>query len=133
MTEDGKRQTMTLSNVVRGAVALALQTNRQLATARSREEVKTTRRAGRSGPEASNVLRVAEHDGALPSRPWRRFWRVGADCQRRMEVIDRPRSTSSAPGMLPPPVPVQGGSVAELFDPINVPDSDGRACPRAGL
>ena len=68
VTEDGKRQTMTTSNVVK---ALSLwhfnQTGQaQAPTARSREEVKNHLEAlAEAGPKRQTWLRVAEHGGAL--------------------------------------------------------------------
>ena len=129
VTEDGKRQTMTLSNVVKALSRWHFKQTGQPATARSREEVKNHLDAlAEAGPKRQTWLRVAEHDGALYLDLGDDSWRVVRIASEGWEVIDRPPVYFVRPGgMLPLPVPVQGGSVAELFDLINVPDSDGQA------
>ena len=129
VTEDGKRQTMTLSNVVKALSRWHFKQTGQPATARSREEVKNHLDAlAEAGPKRQTWLRVAEHDGALYLDLGDESWRVVRIASEGWAVIDRPPVYFVRPGaMLPLPVPVQGGSVAELFDLINVPDSDGQA------
>jgi hypothetical protein len=102
---------------------------RQAATARSREEVKNHLEAlAEAGPKRQTWLRVAEHDGVLYLDLGDDSWRVVRIANEGWEVIDRPPVYFVRPGgMLPLPVPVRGGSVAELFDLINVPDTDGQA------
>ena len=137
VTEDGKRQTMTTSNVVK---ALSLwhfnQTGQaQAPTARSREEVKNHLEAlAEAGPKRQTWLRVAEHGGALYLDLGDETWRAVRIASEGWDVIDCPPVYFVRPGaMLPLPVPVHGGNVAELFDLVNIPSGPDRALALAWL
>lgn len=129
LTDDGRRQTMQLPKAVKTLALWQYQQTGQPATAHSREEVKNHLEAlAEAGPKRQTWLRVAEYDGALYLDLGDDSWRVVRIASEGWEVIDRPPVYFVRPGgMLPLPVPVRGGSVAELFDLINVPDSDGQA------
>ena len=127
MTEDGKRQTMTLSNVVKALSRWHFKQTGQPATARSREEVKNHLEAlAEAGPKRQTWLRVAEHD-ALYLDLGDETWRV-VRITRRMAAYRPPPVYFVRPGaMLPLPVPVHGGNVSELFELVNIPPGPDRA------
>lgn len=129
LTDDGRRQTMQLPKAVKTLALWQYNQTGQPATARSRDEVKSHLEAlAEAGPKRQTWLRVAEHDGVLYLDLGDETWRVVRIASEGWAVIDRPPVYFVRPGaMLPLPVPVQGGSVAELFDLINVPDTDGQA------
>jgi ABC-type dipeptide/oligopeptide/nickel transport system ATPase subunit len=129
LTDDGRRQTMQLPKAVKTLALWQYQQTGQPATARSREEVKNHLEAlAEAGPKRQTWLRVAEYDGALYLDLGDDSWRVVRIASDGWEVIDRPPVYFvRSGGMLPIPLPMRGGSVAELFDLINVPDSDGQA------
>jgi len=137
VTEDGKRQTMTTSNVVK---ALSLwhfnQTGQaQAPTARSREEVRNHLEAlAEAGPKRQTWLRVAERDGALYLDLGDDSWRAVQITRDGWQLIDCPPVYFVRPGaMLPLPVPVHGGNVAELFELVNIPSGPDRALALAWL
>ena len=129
LTDDGRRQTMQIPQAVKALCRWQFEQTRQAATARSREEVKNHLEAlAEAGPKRQTWLRVAEHDGALYLDLGDETWRAVQITRDGWQLIDCPPVYFVRPGgMLPLPVPVHGGSVAELFDLINVPDTDGQA------
>ena len=129
LTEGGRRQTMQLPQAVKMLARWQFEQTGQPATVRSREEVRSHLEArAEAGPKCQTWLRVAEHDGALYLDLGDDSWRVVRITSEGWDVIDSPPVYFVRPGgMLPLPVPVHGGSVAELFDLINVPDTDGQA------
>jgi len=136
VTEDGKRQTMTTSNVVKALSRWHFKQTGQAATARSREEVKNHLEAlaEAGGPKRQTWLRVAEHDGALYLDLGDDSWRVVRIASEGWDVIDCPPVCFVRPGaMLPLPVPVHGGNVAELFELVNIPTGPDRALALAWL
>ena len=136
VTEDGKRQTMTTSNVVKALSRWHFKQTGQAATARSREEVKNHLEAlaEAGGPKRQTWLRVAEHDGALYLDLGDETWRAVRIASEGWDVIDRPPVCFVRPGgMLPLPVPVHSGNVAELFDLVNIPNGPDRALALAWL
>ena len=136
VTEDGKRQTMTTSNVVKALSRWHFKQTGQAATARSREEVKNHLEAlaEAGGPKRQTWLRVAEHDGALYLDLGDDSWRAVQITRDGWQFIDCPPVYFVRPGaMLPLPVPVHGGNVAELFELVNIPTGPDRALALAWL
>lgn len=98
LTEGGRRQTMQLPQAVKMLARWQFEQTGQPATVRSREEVRSHLEArAEAGPKCQTWLRVAEHDGALYLDLGDDSWRVVRITSEGWDVIDSPRSTSSAP------------------------------------
>ena len=135
LTEGGRRQTMQLPPAVKALARWHYLQTGQPATARSREEVRNHLEAlAEAGPKRQTWLRVAEHDGALYLDLGDDSWRVVRIASEGWDVIACPPVCFVRPGaMLPLPVPVHGGNVAELFELVNIPTGPDRALALAWL
>ncbi len=78
------------------------------------------------GDERNVHIRVAEHDGKAYIDLCDKDWRVLEIDERGWRILpDAPVRFRRAPGMLPLPEPVQGGSIHLLRKFLNVRDDDG--------
>ena len=135
LTEGGRRQTMQLPQAVKMLARWQFEQTGQPATVRSREEVRSHLEAlAEAGPKCQTWLRVAEHDGALYLDLGDDSWRSVQITRDGWQFIDCPPVYFVRPGaMLPLPVPVHGGNVAELFELVNIPHGPDRALALAWL
>ncbi len=135
LTEGGRRQTMQLTKAVKALSLWYFQQTGQPATVRSREEVRNHLEAlAEAGPKRQTWLRVAERDGALYLDLGDDSWRAVQITRDGWQLIDCPPVYFVRPGaMLPLPVPVHGGNVAELFKLVNIPSGPDRALALAWL
>lgn len=124
LTDGNRRQTFTVNEAVLELARLHFEATGQPTAKRHRSDVQDHLEAlARSGPKRQTWIRVAEHEGALYLDLGDDSWRAVQITSDGWQIIDRPPVyfVRSA-GMLPLPVPVNGGNVAELFDIVNLPD-----------
>ncbi len=135
LTEGGRRKTMQLLQAVRALWRWQFEQTGQAATARTRDEVRNLLEAlAEAGEKRQTWLRVAEHDGALYLDLGDETWRAVQITRDGWQLIDCPPVYFVRPGgMLPLPVPVRGGNVAELFELVNIPHGPDRALALAWL
>lgn len=135
LTEDGRRQTMTLVQTVKSLARWHYRDTGEPLTARTRDELSSQLAAmADAGAKRSTWLRVGEHGGALYLDLGDETWRAVRITRDGWQVLDRPSVYFVRPGgMLPLPVPVRGGNVAELFELVNIPNGPDRALALAWL
>ena len=135
LTEGGRRQTMQLPQAVKTLARWQFEKTGQPATVRSREEVRNHLEAlAEAGEKRQTWLRVAEHDGSLYLDLGDESWRAVRITSEGWQVIDCPPVYFVRPGaMLPLPIPVPDGNVAELFELVNIPSGPDRALALAWL